>query len=78
MEALPWIAGAGVLLGAITSVVSLFNASRAARTAAKVQEISVNVDGRLSTLIERQAELLGTLHEAGVPIPPPPPSVPAP
>jgi hypothetical protein len=78
------IASLAVLLGFITAVLGLLNAratrravKEAAATTAKVQEISVNVDGRLSTLIERQAQLLDALHSSGTPIPPiPPPASP--
>jgi hypothetical protein len=68
-------------LGFSTAVLGLISQRRIARaaavadaTAAQVQTISVNVDGRLSTLIERQAQLLGVLHAEGVPIPEPPPA----
>jgi hypothetical protein len=70
---------AAVLLGFVTAILGYLNQRRIKTTAAaaevvagKVQEISVNVDGRLSRLFERQAQLLGTLHESGIPIPPMP------
>jgi hypothetical protein len=79
------LAISAVILGLVTAVLGLINQRRiekagalAARTADKVQSISVNVDGRLSGLIERQAQLLGTLHESGIPIPPRPPDPPHP
>jgi hypothetical protein len=89
------IGSATVLLGLATSILGLINArqsaaaaraadtaaAKAALTARKVQSISVNVDGRLTELFERQAQLLGALHRAGVPVPPPPaktgPAIPA-
>jgi hypothetical protein len=83
-DALAVIASAAVLLGFITAVLGLLNQRRAAKamviaesTAGKVQSISVQVDGRLSALLERQAQLLGALHEADVPVPPRPPEQPA-
>lgn len=69
------IAGLGftaVVLGFITAVVSLFNQRRSKVTAEKVQSISVQVDGRLSTLLERQSQLLDALHQSGTPVPPVP------
>ena len=85
--ALAILASLAVVLGFSTAVLGFFNqrqiakaaekaialAKVAAATAAEVQTISVNVDGRLSTLIERQAQLLGALHESGTPVPPRPP-----
>jgi hypothetical protein len=66
-------------LGLAATVLGLLNQRRIARAAAEagetareVQNISVQVDGRLSTLLERQAQLLGAMHESGVPIPPRP------
>jgi hypothetical protein len=56
-------------LGCITAVLGLLNQRRTAKTAAKVDNISVQVDGRLSTLLERQSQLLEALHAGGVPIP---------
>jgi hypothetical protein len=74
--ALTVIGSVAVVLGFATAVIGLLNQRRirtastsADDTARKVQEISVNVDGRLSELIERQAQLLGALHESGTPIP---------
>lgn len=66
-------AAAAVLLGFVTAVLGLMNQRKIASTAGKVQEISVNVDGRLSGLIERQAQLLSALHISGTPVPPLPP-----
>ena len=69
-----------VVLGFITAVLGLLNQARIRKaaadaeiTAGKVQQISVKVDGRLSGLFERQAQLLGALHESGTPVPPLPP-----
>jgi hypothetical protein len=62
------------LLGLITVILGLWNQRRIRKTATDVQSISVNVDGRLSKLIERQAQLLGALHESGTPVPAPPPA----
>jgi hypothetical protein len=78
------LGAAAVVLGFVTSVLTLVSQRRiiraatqaadlAAATAGKVQSISVSVDGRLSGLIERQAQLLGALHKADVPVPPAPP-----
>jgi len=78
------IGGLAVVLGLVTAVLGLLNqrritaaAAAAAGVAVKVQEISVQVDGRLSMLLERQAQLLGALHESGTPVPPRPPETPA-
>jgi hypothetical protein len=72
-----------VILGFCTAVLGFFNQQGARKaleaaeaTNQKVQEISVNVDGRLSALIDRQGQLLGALHEYQVPIPPVPPPQP--
>jgi hypothetical protein len=76
-------ASAAVLLGLITAVLGLVNqrninaaaaaaaeaAIAAAASGKKVDQISVDVDGRLSLFIERQAQLLDALYLAGVPIP---------
>jgi hypothetical protein len=77
------VAFAAVLLGFITAVLGLVNQRRsknavaiAEATAGKVQSISVNVDGRLSALIERQAQLLDALHTSGTPVPPIPAAAP--
>jgi VIT1/CCC1 family predicted Fe2+/Mn2+ transporter len=77
------IALAAVVLGLITAILGFLNQSRATRaielaeeTASNVQNISVQVDGRLTTLIERQAQLLGALHESGTPVPPAPDQAP--
>lgn len=71
------VALAAAILGFLTVVIGLLNQQKIKKTAAiagqtseKVQKISVDVDGRLSDLIERQAQLLGALHESGTPIPP--------
>lgn len=61
------------VLGLAATVLGLLNQRRIRGTARDVQSISVQVDGRLSTLLERQAQLLGTLNEHGVPVPPRPP-----
>lgn len=73
------IASLAVVLGFITALIGLANQRRATKamdlaeqTAGKVQSISVQVDGRLSDLLERQAQLLGALHESGTPVPPRP------
>lgn len=70
------IAGAAVVLGFVTAVLGLVNQRRSRETAEKVQSISVQVDGRLSALLERQAQLLDALHASGTPIPPKPPEAP--
>jgi hypothetical protein len=74
------IAAAAVVLGFITAILGLLGQRRAQKslviaekTAGKVQSISVQVDGRLSELIERQAQLLDALHQSGTPVPPRPP-----
>jgi hypothetical protein len=79
------IAGAAVVLGFVTAVLGLINQRRsrstallAASTAGQVQSISVQVDGRLSTLLERQSQLLDALHASGTPIPPKPAEAPPP
>jgi hypothetical protein len=71
------------ILGFLTAVMGFVNQRRALKavklaegTAAKVQTISVNVDGQLSALLARQAQLVGAMHEADVPIPPKPPEIP--
>jgi hypothetical protein len=80
---LPILAAAAVLLGFTTAVLSLITqrhaaaaSAMAAETAARVQQISVQVDGRLTMLLEREAQLLGVLHESGTPVPPRPPELP--
>lgn len=79
------VALAAAILGFLTVVIGLLNQQKIKKTAAiagqtseKVQKISVDVDGRLSNLIERQAQLLGALHESGTPIPPALPPAPPP
>jgi biopolymer transport protein ExbB/TolQ len=67
------LAFAAVVLGLVTAILSLVNQRRAKTTAEKVQQISVQVDGRLSTLLERQSQLLDALHQSGTPVPPVPP-----
>jgi len=59
-----------VVLGFVTAVLGLLNQARSKKTAGTVREISVNVDGRLSDLFERQAELIAALHASGTPVPP--------
>jgi biopolymer transport protein ExbB/TolQ len=68
------LAFAAVVLGLVTAILSLVNQRRAKTTAEKVQSISVQVDGRLSTLLERQSQLLDALHQSGTPVPPVPPA----
>lgn len=58
-----------VILGSLTGAAGLAASLIAARTGRKVQKVSVQVDGRLSILLERQAQLLAAMHEAGTPIP---------
>lgn len=80
------IAAAGsiaVVLSLVTAFLGLVNQRRAAHaltvadsTAGKVEFISVQVDGRLSQLLERQSQLLDALHAADVPVPPVPPRPP--
>jgi hypothetical protein len=65
------IGSAAVLLGFATAVLGIVNQRRAARTAGDVQRISIQVDGRLSALMERQEQLLEALHASGIPVPPP-------
>jgi hypothetical protein len=60
------------IIGLVTALLGLYNARRIKRTEGKVQEISVHVDGRLSDLLERQAQLLGALHDSGTAVPPRP------
>jgi hypothetical protein len=67
-----------VVAGCAASILGLVSNARAARTGRQVQQISVQVDGRLSTLLERQAQLLAAMHEAGTPIPAKPPEPPPP
>lgn len=69
----PVVGGAAVGLGFITAVLGLINQRHGRATAAKVQSISVNVDGRLSEFIARQAQLIEALQQSGVPVPPVPP-----
>jgi hypothetical protein len=73
------IALLAVVLGLVTAVLGLVGQRRSAEavrlaeeTAGKVHNISVQVDGRLDVLLERQAQLLGALHESGTPVPPVP------
>ena len=73
MSILIAIVGAtAVVLGLITAILGLVNQRRTRKTALDVQKISVQVDGRLSTLLERQAQLLDALHQSGTPVPPRP------
>lgn len=68
------IAGAAfvaVVLSLVTAILGLINQRRVKVTADKVQSISVQVDGRLSTLLERQSQLLNALHQSGTPVPAP-------
>lgn len=74
------VASIAVVFGFATAVIGLLIQRRIAKqaqitaaTAREVQQISVQVDGRLSMLLERQAQLLGALHESGTPVPPRPP-----
>lgn len=60
-----------VLLSLITALLGLLNQRRARVIAEKVQSISIQVNGHLSALLERQDQLLGTLQKSGIPIPPP-------
>lgn len=70
MSALLAVLGAlAVVAGCAASILGLISNARAARTGREVQNISVQVDGRLSTLLERQAQLLAAMHQAGTPIP---------
>lgn len=66
-----------VLLSLVTALLGLLNQRRARVIAEKVQSISIQVNGHLSALLERQDQLLGTLQKSGIPIPPPvPPAAP--
>src|SRR5712664_2790538 len=72
------------VLGLATVLLGLLNQRKikqasavAGQTSSKVREISVNVDGRLAdlmdahaTLLERQGQLVGALHQSGTPVPP--------
>jgi outer membrane murein-binding lipoprotein Lpp len=59
-----------VVLGFVTAVIGLANQRRIRSTASDVQNISVQVDGRLSALLEREAQLLAALHGSGTAVPP--------
>jgi hypothetical protein len=66
------IAFLSVLAGLAGAVIGLASQARGKRTAAKVEEIRVNIDGRLTQqlekvneLFDRQAELTAALHAAG-------------
>lgn len=79
------VAFAAVVLGFVTAVLGLGNqrkikaaAVTTAQTAVKVESISVSVDGRLSELIDRQAQLLDALRASGTPVPPRPEKTPGP
>ena len=74
-----YIASGAVVLGFVTAVLGFIaqrRAGHAARvaqeTAVQVSSISVQVDGRLSTLLERQSQLLDALHQGGIAVPPKP------
>lgn len=62
---------AAVFLGLITAVLGLVTAWQGRNAAAAAREISVKVDGNLSDVIARVAQLTGTLHDANVAVPPP-------
>lgn len=74
-----YIASGAVVLGFVTAVLGFLNQRHVQRatalaeeTAVQVQSISVQVDGRLSTLLERQSQLLDALHQGGIAVPPKP------
>ncbi len=60
---------AAVLLGLLTAVLGFMNQRKINASSAKVDRISVDVDGRLSLFIARQVQLLDALQQAGVPVP---------
>jgi hypothetical protein len=82
------IAAVAVVLGFITAVLGLVNQSRieksriaaegaatlAAQTAQTVETISVSVDGRLSQLLARVAQLTSALEGSDTAVPAPPPT----
>jgi VIT1/CCC1 family predicted Fe2+/Mn2+ transporter len=70
------IASAAAVLGFVTALLGLIAQHRATEaakiakeTSAKVQTISVQVDGRLSMMLEREAQLIDAMTKAGVSIP---------
>lgn len=82
------IAAVAVALGFITAVLGLVNQGRieksriaaeeaatlAAKTARQVDSISVSVDGRLSQLLGRVAQLTTALEGSDTPVPAAPPT----
>jgi hypothetical protein len=77
------------VLGFLAVVLGLLNQWRITRasattaaTAGKVQEISVKVDGTMTSLLTRVDQLVGSMHDQGATVPtalpPPPPAPPTP
>jgi uncharacterized membrane protein len=59
-----------VVISLVTALIGLYTAIRTARKAsAKIQEISVNVDGHLSEVVARVDQLTATLNKAGIEVP---------
>jgi hypothetical protein len=67
-----WLVTGAVVIGLITALLGFIAAARARRTVEKVQRIAVSVDGQMSGMLLRIDQLISTMHEKGVPVPPPP------
>jgi hypothetical protein len=61
------------ILGAGAVILGLINQRKIRKVEADTKSISVQVDGRLSELLARQAQLLAALHAGGVEVPNRPP-----
>jgi hypothetical protein len=66
-----WLVTGAVIIGLLTAILGLVAATRAKKTAAKVEQITVSVDGQMSGMLLRIDQLLATMHKEGVTIPPP-------
>jgi len=73
-----WLVLAGLVVTFLTALIGWWS------TRSKIQQVHVLVNSQLKTVLDRVDQLTGTLHGAGIEIPPapagppPPPSPPAP
>lgn len=61
-----WLVFAGIVLTFLSSVVGFWQTRR------KIREVHVLVNSQLHAVLDRVTQLTGTLHEAGVAVPPKP------
>lgn len=67
------LSAAGVVVGFVSTVVSLYNSIHIRKTNREVKRVAVRVNGNIAALVSRIDQLTKVMHDHGVSVPPPPP-----